>query len=84
LIEENAVKVELTPDAAQWVQAEVAAGTFPTPEDAVRYAIQLAKVNALRNALDAAEAEDGTFTTDEVRRHARNDLDGLGQTPKGS
>jgi len=77
------VKVELTPDAAQWVQAEVAAGTFPTPEDAVRYAMQLAKRNALRNALDA-EAEGGTFTTDEVRRHAQEHLDGLGQTPKRS
>jgi Arc/MetJ-type ribon-helix-helix transcriptional regulator len=83
-IKEKALKVELTPDAAQWVQAEIAAGTFPTPEDAVRYAIAQAKLNALRNALDAAEAEGGSFTTDEVRRHAREHLDGLGQTPKGS
>jgi hypothetical protein len=78
------LKVELTPDAAQWVQAEIAAGTFPTPEDAVRYAIAQVKLNALRNALDAAEAEGGSFTTDEVRRHARKHLDELGQTPKGS
>jgi hypothetical protein len=83
-IKEKALKVELTPDAAQWVQAEIAAGTFPTPEDAVRYAIAQAKLNALRNALDAAEAEGGSFTTDDVRRHAREHLDGLGQTPKGS
>jgi hypothetical protein len=71
-------------DAAQWVQAEVAAGTFPTPEDAVHYAITQAKLNALRNALDVAEAEGGNVTTDEVRSHAREHLDGLGQTPKGS
>jgi hypothetical protein len=41
-------------------------------------------VNALRNALDAADAEGGSFTTDEVRQHAREHLDELGQTPKGS
>jgi Arc/MetJ-type ribon-helix-helix transcriptional regulator len=78
------VKVELTPDAAQWVEAEVAAGTFPTPEDAVRHAIRQAKVTALRNTLDAAEVEGGSFTTDEVRRYAQDHLDKLGQTPKGS
>ena len=78
------MKVELTPNDAQWVKAEIAAGTFPTPEDAVRYAIAQAKLNALRNALDAAEAEGGSFTTDEVRRHASEHLDRLRQTPKGS
>ena len=40
---ERPLKVELTPDAAQWVRAEIAAGTFPTPEDAVRHAIQHAR-----------------------------------------
>jgi hypothetical protein len=83
-MKETALKVELTPDAAQWVEAEIAAGTFPTPEDAVRFAIQQAKLNALRNTLDSAEAEGGSFTTDEVRRHAHEHLDRLGQTPKGS
>jgi hypothetical protein len=53
-------------------------------KDAARHAIQQAKLNALRNALDAAEAEGGSFATDEVRRHAREHLDGLRQTPKGS
>jgi hypothetical protein len=83
-LEDSTLKVELTPDAAQWVQAEIAAGTFPTPEDAVRHAIQQAKRTALRNALDAAEAEGGSFTTDEVRGYVREQLDMLGQTPKGS
>ncbi len=78
------MKVELTPDAAEWVRAEVAAGTFPTPEDAVRHAIRQAKRAALRGALDAAEAEGGCFSTDDVRRYARDHLDTLGQTPKGS
>ena len=77
------MKVELTPDAAQWVEAEVAAGTFPTPEDALRHAVQQAKMTALRNTLDAAEAEGGNFTTDEVLGYAQDHLDNLGQTSKG-
>jgi hypothetical protein len=65
------MKVELTPDAAQWVQAEIAAGT-------VRHAIQEAKRATLRAALDAAEAEGGNFSTDDVHRHAHEHLDKLG------
>jgi hypothetical protein len=44
------VKIELTPDAAQWVQAELAAGRFPTAEDAIRHAINQAKLLELRRA----------------------------------
>ena len=54
------MKVELTPDAAQWVEAELAAGRFSTPEDAVRYAINRAKRAELREMLDTAEAEGGS------------------------
>jgi len=65
------VKVELTPDIAQWVEAEVAAGTFPTAEDAVRYAISEFRASTLRAALDAAVAEGGSHTTADVRRYVR-------------
>ena len=78
------MKVELTPDAAQWVQAELAAGTFPTPEDAVRHAINQAKLLALRDKLDAAVAEGGSNTADDVREYVRQHLDRLNQTPKAS
>ncbi len=44
------MKVELTPDAAQWVEAELAAGRFPTAEDAVRYAVNHAKRSILRGS----------------------------------
>jgi Arc/MetJ-type ribon-helix-helix transcriptional regulator len=71
------MKVELTPDAAQWVDAAVSAGRFVTPEDAVRYAIDRAKKAELREMLDATEAEGGSYSTDEVRRHVRDHLDGL-------
>ena len=75
------MKVELTPDAAQWVQAELAAGRFPTAEDAIRHAVNQAKLIELRAALATAETEGGSFTTDEVRRYARDHLDRLNQTP---
>ncbi|MBF0465968.1 MAG: hypothetical protein HQK88_12355 [Nitrospirae bacterium] len=74
------MKVELTPDAAQWVEAELDAGHFPTAEDAVRYAINHAKISQLRAELEAAEAEGGSFTTEEVRRFARKHLDSIVRT----
>ena len=69
------MKIELTPDAAQWVESEVAAGIFPTPEDAVRFAIREAKTNALRAKLDAAVAEGGENSLEEVQRYVKERLD---------
>jgi Arc/MetJ-type ribon-helix-helix transcriptional regulator len=74
------VKVELTPDAAQWVEAEVAAGTFPTAEDAVRQAIAELRANALRARLDAAVEEGGRHTTEDARRYVRERLQKRNQT----
>jgi Arc/MetJ-type ribon-helix-helix transcriptional regulator len=79
--ETERLKVELTPDAAQWVQTEIAAGRFPTAEDAIRHAVNQAKLVELRAELAAAEAEGGSYTTEEVRRFARDHLDRLNQTP---
>ena len=70
-----ALKVELTPDIAQWVEAEVAAGAFPTAEDAIRHAVSEFRTNALRAKLDAAVAEGGSHTTDDARRYVREQLD---------
>jgi Arc/MetJ-type ribon-helix-helix transcriptional regulator len=81
--EPGSMKVELTPDAAHWVQVELAAGRFPTAEDAVRYAINRAKQAELRDMLDASEAEGGNNTSEEARRYVRDHLDHLNQTPKG-
>jgi Arc/MetJ-type ribon-helix-helix transcriptional regulator len=75
------VKVELTPDAVQWVEAEVAAGRFPTAEDAIRYAVTYAKLSDLRAELLAAEAEGGAFSADDVRRFARAHLDRVARVP---
>lgn len=78
------MKVELTPDAAQWVEAELAAGHFPTAEDAVRHAINQVKLRTLREALDAAVAEGGSNSASDARMHVRQYLDGLKQTRKAS
>lgn len=78
--EGTVVKVELTPDAAQWVEAELAAGRFPTAEDAVRHAINELRVNTLRATLDAAVAEGGSHTTADVRRHVREQFAMRNQT----
>lgn len=69
------MKVELTPDAAQWVQAELDAGRFPTAEDAVRYAVNQAKRRDLGAMLEASRAEGGSFSADEVRLYVSDQLD---------
>lgn len=69
------MKIELTPDAAQWVASTVAAGRFATAADAVRFAINRAKHAELREMLDASEAEGGSHTAEEARRFVRDHLD---------
>jgi Arc/MetJ-type ribon-helix-helix transcriptional regulator len=68
------MQVELTPDTAEWVKAAMAAGRFATAEEAIRYAIDRAKLSELRAELEAAEAEGGAFDSDEVKRFARERL----------
>lgn len=69
------MKVELSPDAAQWVETAVAAGRFATAEDAVRYAIDRAKRAEIRDMLEASEAEGGDHSSDDARRYVRDHLD---------
>jgi len=78
------VKVNLTPDAAQWVESELANGHFPAAEDAIQHAVNLAKLSQLRAQLEAAEAEGGAFSSDDVRRFARDHLDRVPGTPNPS
>ncbi len=78
------MNIELTPDAAHWVAAEIAAGTFQTAEDAVRFAINQAKATALRARLDAAVAAGGDNSADDVRDFVGQHLDTLNQTAKVS
>ena len=78
--EGSVLKIELTPNSMQWVQTVLASGRFATAEDAVRYAINRAKRAELREMLEATEAEGGSYTTEDVRRHVREHLDRLKET----
>lgn len=78
------MKIELTPDAAQWVLAAVSAGRFLTAEEAVRYAVNRARQAELRDMLDATEAVGGSYSTEEARRHVREHLDKLSGTARAS
>ena len=69
------MKIDITPDAAQWVEAAVASGRFVTAEDAVRYAINRTKRAELSDMLKATEAEGGTFATADALEHVKGHLD---------
>ena len=60
------MKIELTPDVADWVEAEVAAGRFLSAEEAVNGAIRQWRAWELRAKLDAAITEGGSHTSREV------------------
>lgn len=62
----------------------LASGRFATAEDAVRYAINRAKRAELREMLAATEAEGGSHSTGDARRHVREHLERLKQTPSGA
>jgi Arc/MetJ-type ribon-helix-helix transcriptional regulator len=62
------MNITLTPDQEAWLRAEIAEGRFATPEDAIAYAINVAKRAALRETLDASIARGGANSADDVRR----------------
>ena len=72
------MRVELTPDAARWIEAEVASGNFRTPEEAVRQAVDQLRLTALRAKLEAAIAEGGGNTSDDALGFVREHLDRRG------
>jgi Arc/MetJ-type ribon-helix-helix transcriptional regulator len=69
------MQIELTPDAAHWVQDAVATGRFATAKDAVRYAINEIKRAELRAMLEASEREGGEHTSEEVLAYVNEELD---------
>jgi Arc/MetJ-type ribon-helix-helix transcriptional regulator len=62
------MNITLTPDQEAWLRAQIAEGHFATPEDAIAYAINVAKRAALRETLDASIARGGANSADDVRR----------------
>lgn len=75
--------VELTPDATRWVEAEVASGTFPSPEAAVREAVDQLRLSALKAQLEAAVAEGGRNTSEEALRFVKDHLERNGPSSDG-
>jgi Arc/MetJ-type ribon-helix-helix transcriptional regulator len=80
--EAKTMKVEQTPDAAQWVETAVATGRFMTPEDAVRFAVNRAKGADLAAMLAASEAEGGSHGTEDAKQYVKDHLDRLSQTAR--
>ncbi len=60
------MKIELTPGQEAWVTAEIAAGRFASPEDAIAQAIAQAKLAALRDAMRSAVADPRRYTLDDA------------------
>ncbi|WP_237476833.1 ribbon-helix-helix domain-containing protein [Lichenibacterium dinghuense] len=74
------MEIELTPDAARWVEAEVASGTYPSPEEAVRQAVDQLRLSALRAKIDAAIAGGGRNTSEEALHFVQKYLDSGGRS----
>ncbi len=68
------MNIELPSDAEAWVRRGIAEGRFASPEDAIRLAIDRAKLAELRQMLAAAEEEGGEYTLDEVRAFVHEQL----------
>ncbi len=69
------MKIELTPDAAHWVEHSVASGRFATHEDAVRYAVNETKRAELRAMIEASIAEGGAYSSEDVLAYVNEELD---------
>ena len=68
------MNIELPSDAEAWVRRAIAEGRFASPEDAIRFAIDQAKLDELRQMLAASEEEGGEYTLDEVRAFVHEKL----------
>jgi Arc/MetJ-type ribon-helix-helix transcriptional regulator len=68
------MNIELPSDAEAWVRRGIAEGRFASPEDAIRFAIDQAKLDELRQMLAASEEEGGEYSLDEVRAFVHEQL----------
>jgi Arc/MetJ-type ribon-helix-helix transcriptional regulator len=68
------MNIERPSDAEAWVRRAIAEGRFAPPEDAIRFAVDKAKVDELRQKLTAAEEEGGEYSLDEVRAFVHEQL----------
>ncbi len=70
------MNIELPSDAEAWVRRGIAEGRFSSPEDAILFAIDQAKLDELRRELIAADEEGGAYGADEVHAYVLSQLTG--------
>ena len=71
------MRIELTAENERWVRREVASGRFATPEQAVAYALEKARLVTLRAEIEEALADPRRLTLDDLRAAVRDELDTL-------
>jgi Arc/MetJ-type ribon-helix-helix transcriptional regulator len=62
------MNLNLSPEAAAWLKAQVQGGHFASLEDAIDYAV---KLTALRETLYASIADPRRYSVDEVRANLK-------------
>lgn len=71
------MNVELKPESARWVEDEISSGRFSTAQDAIHHAVAVAQLSAIRAEIEAADAEGGEFTSEEVLEYVDRHLDAM-------
>lgn len=61
------MQIDLTSDSEAWVNGKLAAGQFANAQDAVRHAINQAKLAELRAELAAAVSDPRRYSLDDVK-----------------
>ena len=69
------MRIDLTPPQEAWLKAEIAAGNFASPEEAISHAINEAKRTALRDTLSASIAGGGDLSAEDVQKNVNAHLD---------
>lgn len=78
------MKIELTGNYEAWILYEIEAGTFATPEEAVRHAIDETKLAALRKTIAESIAQGGSHSAEDVKAYIKARLDEKSRNRKAS
>jgi antitoxin ParD1/3/4 len=60
------MKIELAEDQRRWIELEVAAGRFSSPEDAIAFAFRQGKLHNLRAIIAESIAAGGEHSLEDV------------------
>ncbi len=64
-----------SPETARWIEIELSSGRFRTAQDAIDHAVTIARLGEIRAEIEAADAEGGEFTSEEVLSYVDCHLD---------